>query len=64
MGKASKEPIEQFRYIKKRIHMLNQVVESMEEEEVDINDLQHLTEMITQLQIKLARFKKDWESYK
>ncbi|UOQ95173.1 hypothetical protein MUO14_09725 [Halobacillus shinanisalinarum] len=62
MGKAAETPSEQFRYVKKRIQMLNQVVEVMDPEQVDQEDFERILDMIEQLQMKMERFKKDWES--
>ncbi|MYL49584.1 hypothetical protein GLV98_08800 [Halobacillus litoralis] len=61
MGKAAQHPSQQFHYIKNRIQMLNQVVSSMDAENVDIQDFNRVLDMIEQLQVKMARFKKDWE---
>ncbi|UOQ45260.1 hypothetical protein MUN89_04750 [Halobacillus salinarum] len=62
MGKASNNPGDQFHYIKNRIQMLNQVVSTMDPDQVDMNDFTRVLEMIQQLQVKMERFKKDWES--
>ncbi|SFK56394.1 hypothetical protein SAMN04487936_11818 [Halobacillus dabanensis] len=61
MGKAAQHPSQQFQYIKNRIQMLHQVVSSMDEEDVDLNDFNRVLEMIEKLQVKMARFKKDWD---
>ncbi|MGV2621207.1 UNVERIFIED_CONTAM: SE1561 family protein [Halobacillus marinus] len=61
MGKAVQHPSEQFHYIKNRIHMLNQVVSTMEAEDVDMEDFNRVLDMIEQLQMKMTRFKQDWE---
>lgn len=61
MGKAAKHPSEQFHYIKNRIHMLNQVVSTMNAEDVEMDDFNRVLDMIQQLQMKMERFKKDWE---
>ncbi|MGI8316527.1 SE1561 family protein [Halobacillus mangrovi] len=62
MGKAAKHPSDQFHYIKNRVKMLNQVVSTMDADEVDIDDFNRVLDMIQQLQIKMERFKKDWDS--
>lgn len=62
MGKAAQQPSDQFTYIKNRIHMLNQVVSTMEAENVDIDDFNRVLDMIQQLQMKMERFKKDWDT--
>ncbi|MFQ3545204.1 SE1561 family protein [Halobacillus rhizosphaerae] len=62
MGKASTQPSEQFHYIKNRIQMLSQVVSTMDPEQVDMDDFTRVLDMIQQLQMKMERFKKDWES--
>ena len=61
MGKAAQQPSDQFHYIKNRIQMLNQVVSTMDAENVDMDDFNRVLEMIEQLQMKMERFKKDWE---
>ena len=61
MGKAAQHPSQQFHYIKNRIQMLNQVMSSMDAEDVDIDDFNRVLDMIEQLQVKMSRFKKDWE---
>lgn len=61
MGKAAQHPSQQFHYIKNRIQMLNQVVSTMDDDDVDIDDFNRVLDMIEQLQMKMNRFKKDWE---
>ncbi|MBA2175175.1 hypothetical protein H0266_09745 [Halobacillus locisalis] len=61
MGKAAQQPSDQFHYIKNRIQMLNQVVSTMDPEDVDMDDFNRVLDMIEQLQMKMVRFKKDWE---
>ncbi|RWZ58893.1 hypothetical protein EQV77_08020 [Halobacillus fulvus] len=61
MGKAAQHPSDQFHYIKNRIQMLNQVVSSMNPDDVDMDDFNRVLDMIQQLQMKMERFKKDWE---
>ncbi|MFG6147240.1 SE1561 family protein [Halobacillus sp. B23F22_1] len=62
MGKAADNREDQFRYVKNRINMLNQVVSTMDEENVDNEDYERVLEMVEKLQMKMARFKKDWEN--
>ncbi|CDQ18742.1 hypothetical protein SAMN05192559_101637 [Halobacillus karajensis] len=61
MGKAAQYPSQQFHYIQNRIQMLEQVVSSMDAHNVDLDDFNRVLEMIEQLQLKMNRFKKDWE---
>ncbi|WP_079528499.1 MULTISPECIES: SE1561 family protein [Halobacillus] len=61
MGKAAETQSEQFRYVKNRIQMLHQVVETMDPEQVEHEDFLRVLDMIEQLQLKMQRFKKDWE---
>jgi uncharacterized protein YfkK (UPF0435 family) len=61
MGKAVENPTQQFHYIKNRIKMLNQVVESMPDE-VSRDDFERLLDNVEQLQMKMERFKKDWDN--
>ncbi|MFC7060856.1 SE1561 family protein [Halobacillus seohaensis] len=60
MGKAANNRADQFTYIKNRIQMLNQVVSTMNPEDIDIDDYNRVLEMIEQLHLKMNRFKKDW----
>ncbi|KHE67480.1 SE1561 family protein [Halobacillus sp. BBL2006] len=62
MGKATQHPSDQFHYIKNRIQMLNRVVSTMDADDVDKEDFNRVLDMIQQLQIKMERFKKDWDS--
>ncbi|MBN8236115.1 hypothetical protein JF544_12695 [Halobacillus kuroshimensis] len=62
MGKAVENTSDQFRYVKNRIDMLHQVVESMDPEELDREDFQRVHQMVEQLHIKMDRFKKDWDA--
>jgi uncharacterized protein YfkK (UPF0435 family) len=62
MGKAAQHPSDQFHYIKNRIQMLNRVVSTMDADDVDKEDFNRVLDMIQQLQVKMERFKKDWDS--
>ncbi|MCP3033026.1 hypothetical protein LF817_16995 [Halobacillus sp. A1] len=61
MGKAVDNKVDQFRYVKNRIQMLNEVVSSMDPDHMDMEDYNRVLEMIEQLQLKMARFKQDWQ---
>ncbi|MFD2923497.1 SE1561 family protein [Halobacillus naozhouensis] len=61
MGKAAETQSEQFRYVKNRIQMLHQVVETMDPEQMEHEDYLRVLDMVEQLQLKMQRFKKDWE---
>ncbi|WP_173918491.1 SE1561 family protein [Halobacillus sp. Marseille-Q1614] len=61
MGKAANHPADQFIYVKNRIHMLNQVVSTMDPEQIDMDDYNRVLEMLEQLHTKMTRFKKDWQ---
>ncbi|WP_028784191.1 SE1561 family protein [Thalassobacillus devorans] len=61
MGKATEKSNEQFRYLKNRIKMLHEVASSMDEENSGAAELKHLAGMVKDLEIKIERFRKDWE---
>ncbi|MFC7319445.1 SE1561 family protein [Halobacillus campisalis] len=61
MGKAADNKVDQFRYVKNRIQMLNEVVSSMDPDHMDMGDYNRVLEMIEQLQLKMTRFKQDWQ---
>lgn len=58
MGKALEGKDEQFYYIKNRVAMLNDVVQSMDSP-VDEEDLEQVELMIRSLNEKVLRFQKD-----
>ncbi|SDX82236.1 MULTISPECIES: SE1561 family protein [Salimicrobium] len=58
MGKALEGKDEQFYYIKNRVSMLNDVVQSMDSP-VDEEDLEQVELMIQSLNGKVLRFQKD-----
>ncbi|WP_347862137.1 SE1561 family protein [Salimicrobium sp. PL1-032A] len=58
MGNALKGKDDQFSYIKNRVSMLNDVVESMEPP-VDAEELKRVEDMIQSLNGKVVRFRQD-----
>ncbi|GGD03933.1 hypothetical protein GCM10007216_38220 [Thalassobacillus devorans] len=62
MGKATDQPSEQMKYIKNRIKMLHEVADSMDEQEAGSAELEQLSRMLKDLQIKIERFQKDWQA--
>ncbi|MYL34604.1 hypothetical protein GLW05_13480 [Pontibacillus yanchengensis] len=61
MGKATDNRASQINYLKNRMNMLQQVVDSMEAESVGPDDMNQLLHMMHELEGKIERFKKDWQ---
>ncbi|KGX87187.1 SE1561 family protein [Pontibacillus litoralis] len=61
MGKASENRASQLTYVHHRIHMLQEVVGSMDAETVGVEDMEQLLRMMHDLEQKIERFKKDWQ---
>lgn len=60
MGRATELKSEQIKYIKHRLHLLNEVGQSLDES-ADAGDLRHLEQMLEKLSVKLRVFSSDWE---
>ncbi|WLR53345.1 SE1561 family protein [Bacillus tianshenii] len=60
MGKAVNDRKSQIEYVKNRINLLKNVVDTMDAEHADVEDMDRLLKMMNDLQIKLNRFRKDW----
>lgn len=61
MGKATDNRSSQLSYLQNRVHMLQQVIDSMEGEAADTTDLDRLLDMMDDLRMKVERYRKDWE---
>lgn len=60
MGRATASKREQLDYLQKRIRLISEMVQALEEQATS-EDLENLTQQIEAYMIKLERFKKDWE---
>lgn len=61
VGKATNDRGSQVSYIQNRIHMLQQVVETLDAESANVDDLSRVLTMLQDLEGKVERYKKDWE---
>jgi hypothetical protein len=60
VGRATASKREQLDYLQKRIRLISEMVQALEEQATS-EDLENLTQQIEAYMIKLERFKKDWE---
>lgn len=58
MGNAVHDSESQVRYLKKRLNMFMQVLDSIEPETTDLEDIDRLITMIDDLELKCEQFKK------
>ncbi|MDR4887913.1 hypothetical protein DZB84_17695 [Bacillus sp. HNG] len=61
MGNAIHDKDSQISYLKNRLNMFLEVIDSMDPESTDLEDIDRLIEMIDDLEGKYERFKKDWK---
>ncbi|WP_243291617.1 SE1561 family protein [Bacillus sp. FJAT-47783] len=61
MGKAVSNKDEQVKYLRNRLSMFVEVLDSIDPETTDIEDIDRLISMLDDLEGKYERFKKDWE---
>ncbi|KGX93805.1 hypothetical protein N781_00985 [Pontibacillus halophilus JSM 076056 = DSM 19796] len=61
MGKSVQDKASQLRYVQNRVQMLHEVVATYDAESVDVEDLERFLTMMSELEIKINRFKQDWE---
>lgn len=61
MGKATSDKDSQVSYLKTRLNMFLEVIDSMDPESTDVEDIDRLISMLDDLEGKYERFKKDWE---
>ncbi|MTH53549.1 hypothetical protein GKZ89_09055 [Bacillus mangrovi] len=61
MGNASKDKDSQINYLKNRLNMFMEVIDSMDPESTDVEDVDRLISMLDDLEVKFDRFKKDWD---
>ncbi|HSU79550.1 MAG TPA: hypothetical protein VLK78_03980 [Candidatus Angelobacter sp.] len=60
MGRATTSKHEQVDYLKKRIRLIFEMVQALEEQATS-EDLTNLVQQMEDYMIKLQRFKRDWE---
>ncbi len=61
MGNAIQDKDSQITYLKNRLNMFLEVIDSMDPESTDLEDIDRLIGMIDDLEGKYERFKKDWK---
>ncbi|MGG3140704.1 SE1561 family protein [Bacillus subtilis] len=61
MGNAVNNKDQQIDYLKNRLDMFMNVIDSLDPEATDVEDIDRLIGMLDDLEAKYERFKKDWE---
>ncbi|MDF0725890.1 SE1561 family protein [Cytobacillus sp. S13-E01] len=61
MGNALHEKDSQVKYLKDRLNMFLEVIDSMDPEATDLDDIDRLIQMIDDLEVKYDQFKGDWK---
>ncbi|AZV48582.1 MULTISPECIES: SE1561 family protein [Bacillus] len=61
MGNAVNNKDQQLDYLKNRLDMFMNVIDSLDPEATDVEDIDRLIGMLDDLEAKYERFKKDWE---
>ena len=61
MGNAIQDKDLQITYLKNRLNMFLEVIDSMDPESTDLEDIDRLIGMLDDLEGKYERFKKDWK---
>ncbi|MCC3359510.1 SE1561 family protein [Bacillus sp. REN16] len=61
MGNAIHDKDLQLTYLKNRLNMFVEVIDSMDPESTDLEDIDRLIAMLDDLEGKYERFKKDWK---
>ncbi|MGM7724075.1 SE1561 family protein [Metabacillus sp. Hm71] len=64
MGNAVQDKDSQLSYLKNRLNMFMEVLDSMDPESTDVNDIDRLLQMLDDLEFKYEQFKKDWDKEK
>ncbi|MDA1814340.1 SE1561 family protein [Bacillus cereus] len=59
MGKAIQDKDIQLVYLKERLNMFIEVIDTIEPEEVELEDVDRLLAMLDELELKCEQFKKD-----
>lgn len=61
MGNALHEKDSQVKYLKDRLNMFLEVIDSMDPEATNLDDIDRLIQMIDDLEVKYDQFKGDWK---
>lgn len=61
MGNAIHDKDLQITYLKNRLNMFVEVIDSLDPESTELEDIDRLIEMLDDLEGKYERFKKDWK---
>ncbi|CAN2254392.1 MULTISPECIES: SE1561 family protein [Bacillus] len=61
MGNAVNNKDQQLDYLKNRLDMFMNVIDSLDPEATEVEDIDRLISMLDDLEAKYERFKKDWE---
>ncbi|MDQ0226512.1 hypothetical protein CHH83_05660 [Bacillus sp. 7586-K] len=61
MGNAVQDKDSQLSYLKSRLNMFLEVLDSMDPESTDVEDIDRLLKMLDELEFKHEQFKKDWD---
>nr|MDH3076356.1 SE1561 family protein [Bacillus velezensis]MDH3092428.1 SE1561 family protein [Bacillus velezensis]MDH3097636.1 SE1561 family protein [Bacillus velezensis]WGE00863.1 SE1561 family protein [Bacillus velezensis] len=61
MGNAVNSKDQRLDYLKNRLDMFMNVIDSLDPESTDVEDIDRLIGMLDDLEAKYERFKKDWE---
>ncbi|WP_078549894.1 SE1561 family protein [Litchfieldia alkalitelluris] len=61
MGNAIHDKDSQISYLKNRLNMFLDVIDSLDPESTDLDDIDRLIKMLDDLEFKYDQFKNDWE---
>jgi ribosome biogenesis GTPase A len=61
LGNAVHDKDSQLKYLKTRLNMFMNVIDSMDPESTDVEDIDRLIKMLDELEVKQEQFKKDWD---
>ncbi|WP_299088931.1 SE1561 family protein [uncultured Metabacillus sp.] len=64
MGNAVQDKDSQLSYLKNRLNMFMEVLDSIDPESTDVDDIDRLLQMLDDLEFKYEQFKKDWDKEK
>ncbi|MBO9131011.1 SE1561 family protein [Bacillus sp. 165] len=59
MGNATYDKDSQLVYLKERLNMFAEVIDTMEPEQVELEDIDRLLSMLDELELKCEQFKKN-----
>ncbi|MFC4319908.1 SE1561 family protein [Litchfieldia salsa] len=61
MGNAIHDKDSQINYLKNRLNMFIDVIDSLDPENTELEDIDRLIKMLDDLEFKYDQFKNDWE---